>query len=225
LLLSRSNIDIKSKKVIHYKTDLLSLKDVNKVLNSIKIEKINIEGLVFLQKYRPLKKVKNELSKELTVSVESTKIIIESLKNSFSKKSLKSIVIIGSIVSRFVAREQNIDYHIAKSALVGLVNYYAVSLGELGISVNMLSPSTTVKDENKSFYKKNKDLASLYSSISPLKKMLKAENVVDAIKFLLSKKSKFITGQNIFIDGGISLEWQEVIGREYANIKNIKLTQ
>jgi NAD(P)-dependent dehydrogenase (short-subunit alcohol dehydrogenase family) len=53
---------------------------------------------------------------------------------------------------------------------------------------------------------------------------MKSQNIVDVIKFLLSKKSKYINGQNIIIDGGISLVWQEVIGRKYANIKT-KVTQ
>jgi enoyl-[acyl-carrier-protein] reductase (NADH) len=88
----------------------------------------------------------------------------------------------------------------------------------------MLSPSTTIKKENKSFYKENKKLSSLYNELSPLKKMMKSQNIVDVIKFLLSKKSKYINGQNIIIDGGISLVWQEVIGRKYANIKT-KVTQ
>jgi enoyl-[acyl-carrier-protein] reductase (NADH) len=82
----------------------------------------------------------------------------------------------------------------------------------------MLSPSTTIKKENKSFYKKNKELSSLYNELSPLKKMMKSQNVVDVIKFLLSKKSKYINGQNIIIDGGISLMWQEVVGRKYSKI-------
>ena len=39
-------------------------------------------------------------------------------------------------------------------------------------------------------YKKNKELSSLYNELSPLKKMMKSQNVVDVIKFLLSKKNK-----------------------------------
>ena len=66
----------------------------------------------------------------------------------FVDNSSKSIVVIGSIASKFVAEEQSRDYHIAKSALVGLVNYYAVSLASKGIHINMLSPSTKATSES-----------------------------------------------------------------------------
>jgi NAD(P)-dependent dehydrogenase (short-subunit alcohol dehydrogenase family) len=224
ILLSRNNIDIKSPNIKHFRTDLASLNNLNKTLEFIKKKYENIQGIIFLQKFRPIIKSKNDLALELRVSVESTKIIIEFFKDMFVENSSKSIVVIGSIASKFVAEEQSIDYHIAKSALVGLVNYYAVSLASKGIHINMLSPSTTIKKENKSFYKENKKLSSLYNELSPLKKMMKSQNIVDVIKFLLSKKSKYINGQNIIIDGGISLVWQEVIGRKYANIKT-KVTQ
>ncbi len=214
LLFSRTDIDIKSKKIIHYKIDLLALKDLQKVLKSIKKEKIYIESLIFLQRYRPAKRSENPLSEEFKMSVEATKIIIEFFKKRFDAQGAKSIVVVGSIATKFVAIEQNIDYHIAKSALVGLVNYYAVVLGRYGININMFSPSRTLKKENKAFYKQNKELYDLYSSISPLQRMLYSTDIVDGIKFLMSKKSKFINGQNIFVDGGISLQWQEVIGLE-----------
>jgi len=219
IILSRNNIDIKSPKIKHFKTDLTSLNNLNKTLELIKKEYENIQGIIFLQKFRPVVKSKNDLALELRVSVESTKIIIEFFKDMFVDNSSKSIVVIGSVASKLVALDQSIDYHIAKNALVGLVNYYAVYLASMGIHINMLSPSTAIKKENKSFYKKNKELYSLYNELSPLKKMMKSQNIVDVIKFLLSKKSKYINGQNIIIDGGISLVWQEALGRKYANIE------
>ena len=126
---------------------LEKVKDKN-YQKEIKKEYKNIQGIIFLQKFRPVVKSKNDLALELRVSVESTKIIIEFFKDMFVENSSKSIVVIGSIASKFVAQEQSIDYHIAKSALVGLVNYYAVSLASKGIHINMLSPSTKATSES-----------------------------------------------------------------------------
>ncbi|MFA6196748.1 MAG: SDR family oxidoreductase [Sulfurimonas sp.] len=225
LLISRTNIDIKSENILHFQTDLLSNEAIRTTINSIKNLDYKIDSLLFCQKYRPLDDKKRSLREELSVSVESTKIIIEALRDSFSQKGLKSIVLIGSIASKFVATEQAVDYHIAKSALVGLMNYYAVSFANKGVRVNMVSPSTTLKDENRDFYKKNHDLYDLYKSVSPQKKLLKSKNIAELILYLLSKKSKFVTGQNILIDGGLSLLWQEAVARNFKNINTIKLTQ
>jgi len=225
LLVSSQNIDIDSSNIIHFKTNLLNEEDIQNTLVSIKKISPKIDSLFFSQKYRLIDKSAYKLTEDLMVNVATTKIFIEYFKDKFYKNGLKSIVIIGSIASKFVATEQPVDYHISKSALVGLVNYYAVALGENKIRVNMISPSTVIKDENKLFYKTNKELYNLYRSISPSKSVLKSSNVVDLAKYLLFKKSKFITGQNIIIDGGISLQWQESIGRKLVNLDNLKLIQ
>lgn len=224
LLISRNNINIESENIIHFKTDLLSEDDINTTLNQIKKSNYKIDSLVFCQKYRANSK-NISLREELVINVEATKFIIESMQNSFKKNGLKSILLIGSIASKFVAIEQPIDYHISKSALLGLVNFYAVFLGEKSIRVNMVSPSTVIKDENSFFYKDNKDLSDMYKETSPLKSIVKSKDVANLIEYLLSKKSKFITGQNIIIDGGISLQWQEGIARKFGNFSNCAITQ
>ena len=222
LLISRSNIDFLDEKIIYFQTNLLDGFSLASTLESIK-NSYELDALVFFQKYRVKKDEKSNLIDEFRVNVEATKIVIETLQESFLNKGLRSIVVVGSIASRFVAQEQNVDYHITKSSLVGLVNYYAVSLAQKGIRINIVSPSTVLKDENRKFYQNNKELMTLYKSISPLKSIVQAKDVANLIKYLLSKKSKFITGQDIFIDAAISKLWQEAIGRKYANLENINI--
>ena len=53
--------------------------------------------------------------------------------------------------------------------------------------------------------KQKKILIQNLKRIIPMKKLAEREDVFEMIYFLLSKKSKFITGQNILIDGGRSI--------------------
>ena len=51
----------------------------------------------------------------------------------------------------------------------------------------------------------NKQSATLVKNlkkITPMKRLANREDLFEAIKFLLSRNSNFITGQNIIIDGG-----------------------
>jgi len=223
LLISRNKIDINSSNIIHYPTDLLNKVKLKHVLNNIKKE-YKIDSITFFQRYRPTEG-KLSLNDDFVVSVESSKTIIESMKNNFKRKGLRSIVIIGSVASKFVVTEQSSNYHIVKSSLVGLLNYYSVTLASEKIRVNMISPSLVLKDENIDFYTKNSELLNLYKEINPLGDIVTSKSISDLVLYLLSKKSKYITGQDIWIDGGTSLLWQEVIGRKLRKLDNIKITR
>lgn len=220
-ILSRSSIDLVSKNIVHLPFDLNNIDSFKEKLKDIN----NIDSISFFQKYRPSQEKSSNINEEMTVCINATKEIIELLQSKFKEDGLKSIVLIGSIASSFVAQEQPANYHISKSALLGILNFYAVNLGKFGIRVNMVSPSTVIKDENREFYKNNEELYNLYASLSPLMDVVKAEDVSNLVYYLSSENAKFITGQNIKIDGGISLQWQESLAREIKNMSNKKVTQ
>jgi len=215
-LLSRENINIQSSQINFYRTDFLNTKNLVQNLINIAKESYQIDAILFSHRYRP-KREKN-IREDFIVNVEATCIAIEYLKNFFKPDGLKSMVIIGSVASKFVATEQDIGYHISKSSLEAVTKYFAVKFGKDGIRTNMIMPITTIKDENKKFYEQNPNIVSSYSSINPLKRMLKAEDIVKLISFLFSKKSNFINGEIIRIDGGVSLLAQESLVRMLCGI-------
>lgn len=224
LLISRNEIKINLKNIIHFPTDLLNKKELKNTIKEIK-KRFKLDGIVFFQKYRPSDPLQANLIDNFTVSIESTKIIIESMKNNFKKKGLRSIVLIGSIASKFVAQEQPSDYHIVKSSLIGLLNYYAVKLASNNIKVNMVSPAMVIKEENEKFYKSHNELLNIYKDISPLGNITNAKDIANLVYYLISKKSKFIIGQDIWIDSGTSLVWQDNIGKKFSKLNTLKITQ
>ena len=170
-----------------------------------------INNLIFLQRYRG----NGDLWRgELEISLTATKAVIERLAGEFRDDESQSIVIIGSNASRFVAEEQPVGYHAVKAALVQMARYYAYTLGPRQIRVNCVTPGTVLKDESRDFYLKNRQLQALYKRITPLGRMGTAEEIADAVAFLCSPKASFITGQDIVVDGGISLPWQEGLARK-----------
>ena len=191
----------------HISVDLLDIKRVELAFSSLG-EIDTVRNLVFSQRYRG----NDDFDSESTVMLKSTQVIIESLIPFFDESA--SVVILGSIAGRFVSEEQPLSYHISRAALGQLVRYYAVGLGAKGVRVNCVVPGTVLKPEHSAFDKSRIE-ANLEFTV-PLKRVGIAEDVADAVAFFCSDRSSFITGQSVFVDGGVSLLSQESLSRKIS---------
>ena len=191
----------------HISVDLLDIKRVELAFSSLG-EIDTVRNLVFSQRYRG----NDDFDSELTIILKSTQVIIESLIPFLDESA--SVVILGSIAGRFVSEEQSLSYHISRAALEQLVRYYAVSLGAKGVRVNCVVPGTVLKPEHSAFDKSRIE-ANLEFTV-PLKRVGIAEDVADAVAFFCSDRSSFITGQSIFVDGGMSLLSQESLSKRIS---------
>jgi NAD(P)-dependent dehydrogenase (short-subunit alcohol dehydrogenase family) len=107
---------------------------------------------------------------------------------------------------------------VTKAALRQLARFYAVKLGPQGIRVNVVSPCTFVKQESAAFYQGQADLRALYTKITPLGRMGTAAEVAQVAAFLCGPKASFVTGQELYVDGGLSLMLQDALAREVAGL-------
>jgi NAD(P)-dependent dehydrogenase (short-subunit alcohol dehydrogenase family) len=120
----------------------------------------------------------------------------------------KAICVVSSINATLVHPGMSIGYHACKAALDQMIRYWAVTLGPLGIRVNGVSPGTVQKGPEPF------PDAAFHESITPLRRMGTAVEVADVVVFLCSAAASFVTGQNIVVDGGVSLQWQETLARD-----------
>jgi NAD(P)-dependent dehydrogenase (short-subunit alcohol dehydrogenase family) len=202
----------------------VDLGDPSEILNTIKrfvTENGKITHLIFFQRFRG---DGDSWEGELQISLTATKLIIEACAELFDHSQENSIVIISSSAGHFIHTEQPIEYHIAKAGLNQMVRYYAVQLGPKGIRVNCVSPSMVIKEESKQFYAEQEELRRIYDMIIPLQRMGNGEDIADVVEFLCSSKSLYITGQEIIIDGGLSLIGQSTLAKQLGNIDNRKIS-
>jgi len=199
------------KSVRVWQTDLAQAESLPPLL--AEILKVNgpLQSLVFLQRFRG---EGDSWQGELEVSLNATRALIELAQPKFSRRQFNSIVILGSIAGQLVAEEQPLGYHVVKGALRQLMRYYACSLGPKGVRVNCVSPGVILKPEAESFYRLNKQVVALYERVTPLRRFGTAADVARVVRFLCSRDSAFITGQDIVVDGGISLLWQASLARQ-----------
>lgn len=89
-------------------------------------------------------------------------------------------------------------YTVSKAALNGLTKYLAAYWGKDGIRVNSISPGGVESGQNEEFKRK-------YSARIPMGRMCQADELMGVAVFLASDDSTYVTGQNIFVDGGLSV--------------------
>jgi len=97
------------------------------------------------------------------------------------------------------------DYHTAKAGVSHLTRHLAYWAGPKGIRVNGISPGFIIKKENISRYEADKKWKNRWEWCHPLRRAGYSEDLSNAILFLASDLSSFITGQNLVIDGGLTL--------------------
>ena len=127
-------------------------------------------------------------------------------KRNYSNLSGMSIVLIASIMS-IIANPALTAYCATKAALVGGAKALALELANKGMRINCISPGTlgdTAMTENlkkqiseEEFHRIEQEYPMGLGSI---------KDISSLCLFLLSDESKWITGQNIIIDGGYSIK-------------------
>ncbi len=93
------------------------------------------------------------------------------------------------------------DYTTAKSALVGFSRNLAAELGPLGIRVNCVAPGLVYPTDASRATKE--DVKELIRAQTPLRRIASPGDVCGPVLFLASDWSRFMTGQVLFVDGGL----------------------
>ena len=117
-----------------------------------------------------------------------------------------AIVFTGSIGST-LAVPGNVIYAAAKAGLRAVARIFAVELVAQGIRVNMVSPGPTetpIINRNVGMSPAAVDaLRERMIANTPMRRMGEPEEIARAVLFLSSDEASFITGVDLFVDGGV----------------------
>jgi NAD(P)-dependent dehydrogenase (short-subunit alcohol dehydrogenase family) len=165
------------------------------------------QNLIFTQRQRGGQDLWQD---EIEVSLTATQTITACLSKELATGS--SIVFVSSVAGDLVAQEQGAGYHVSKAGLNHLARYYAVTLGPRGIRCNSVSPSIFIKEENRSYHE-DAERSAFYRKVIPLGRAAAADEICNVIAFLCSPEASYVTGQNIYVDGGLSVQAHLTLAR------------
>lgn len=93
------------------------------------------------------------------------------------------------------------DYVTAKSALIGFSRSLAAELGPLGIRVNCVAPGLVYPTDASRATRE--DVREFITAQTPLRRIAEPVDVAGPVMFLASEWSEFVTGQTLYVDGGL----------------------
>ena len=189
--------------------DLSSAKSVQSMFKQISAKHQSIDLLVN-NAYAKTKSSSEELSTEdwdfcLKVNLSGPFYCSREVIPVMAEAGRGCIINISSVLDTRIVADQSADYHVAKAGLSHLTRYLASIAGPKGVRVNGISLGFILKKEDIPRYEADKDWKQRWEWCHPLKRVGYSEDVTNAILFLASDFSSFITGQNLVLDGGISV--------------------
>ena len=113
------------------------------------------------------------------------------------------IINIGSRAS--LGKELRTVYGATKAALIGVTRTWALELAQYKINVNYIGPGPVATELFKAANPMESPRTKAIIDGIPLKRVGQPEDVANLVSFLASDEASFITGQAIFICGGLTV--------------------
>lgn len=193
--------------IVFLKCDLTSDIEMQNTFKYIETEKSKIDVLINNAAYDFMDNIEtydyDTFNKIINTNLLGKTFCIKYATPLLKKSNYPCII---NIASRLSIKPINMSsaYCCAAAGIVMLTKCAALELEKYCIRVNCISPSLTLTPLSLKSY--TKDEIKNVIKASTRKRLCKPDDVYKAAKFLISKDSDYINGQNIVLDGGILLK-------------------
>ena len=137
------------------------------------------------------------LNINLSSMIKLSKIVLKNMM----KKRFGRIISISSVVG-FSGNAGQTNYSASKSGIIGFTKSLALEVASRGITVNSVAPGYIMTPMTENL---NEDQKLNILSKIPIRRFGEPKDVANAIKFLASEKSSYITGNTIHVNGGLAM--------------------
>lgn len=144
-----------------------------------------------------------EFDKQAAVNFKSTLKLMQKYVPSMKEKSWGRIITVGSVQQKVPHKDMAV-YAALKSAQVNLVKNIALQISKFGITVNNIAPGVVETPRNAQVLADKENARAVRESI-PCGFFGEGKDCAYQALLLASEEGKYITGEDIFIDGGMSL--------------------
>lgn len=133
----------------------------------------------------------------MRVNLDGAFLAVQQVKGDMLARGFGRIVCLSSI-GALRPRARQIDYAAAKAGVIAMVRSFAEALAP-SVRVNAVAPGLVETDMLDQL---DQDILPGRIAATPLKRLGTAPEIAEAVAFLLSERSSFITGHTMLVSGG-----------------------
>ncbi len=113
-------------------------------------------------------------------------------------------IVVTASTNAFYVETNGAHYNASKGGVVAFMRSAAIDLAPLGIRVNAVAPGV-VRTPLAAWVTDDPENAAPYLRRIPLNRFAETDDVANAVLFLASDEAAYITGQDLVLDGGLTL--------------------
>ena len=144
-----------------------------------------------------------DFDKVISVNLRGAYLCARETIKHFLEREYGGVIINVSSVHEIIPRPQYVSYSISKGGMENMTKTLALEYAPQGIRVNAIAPGATATPIN-SWSTDPQKRAEVESHI-PMKRAGTPEEMAAITAFLASDDAAYITGQTLFVDGGLTL--------------------
>ena len=137
----------------------------------------------------------------LNINLKSAFLMSREISRSMMKKRTGSIINMSSVVG-VQGNAGQTNYCASKAGLLGLTKALAREIGSRNVRVNAIAPGFITSPMTD---KLSDEVQANYKASIPLVKFGEADDIANAVLFLASDMSKYVTGQVLGVNGGLNM--------------------
>ena len=122
----------------------------------------------------------------------------------FLEQNKQGVIINVSSVHQQIPKPRFLSYSVSKGGMQNLTRTLALEYASRGIRVNAIGPGATITPINRAWVDDPVKKAEVEKHI-PMRRAATSEEMAAVTVFLSSDEAAYITGQTIFVDGGLTL--------------------
>jgi glucose 1-dehydrogenase len=142
--------------------------------------------------------------KVIAVNLRGAYICAREAITHFLNEGKKGVIINISSVHQIIPKPKYLAYSVSKGGMQNLTRTLALEYAGRGIRVNAIGPGATVTPINRAWVDNPEKRAEVVKHI-PMGRAGTSEEMAAIAAFLASDEADYITGQTIFVDGGLTL--------------------